>query len=90
MDNGLFRVSSSTNVNNLCGALFKAAIVRKEIMLKVVGAGSLNQAIKAVALCNIHLEAHKVALFICPAFSETETGHKSLELTVIYHDVYTV
>lgn len=45
-----FKVSSKSNPNSIAGAIIGVSNENKEIILVCVGAGAVNQAIKAVAI----------------------------------------
>ena len=69
---GLLKVSSRSNPNAVAGAF--AGVVREQgfVEVQVVGAGALNQAIKAVAIARSMLGAQEVDLVCIPAFAEIE------------------
>jgi stage V sporulation protein S len=69
---GLLKVSSRSNPNAVAGAF--AGVVREQgfVEVQVVGAGALNQAIKAVAIARSMLGVQEVDLVCIPAFAEIE------------------
>lgn len=69
---GLLKVSSRSNPNAVAGAF--AGVVREQgfVEVQVVGAGALNQAIKAVAIARSMLSSQGVDLVCMPAFAEIE------------------
>lgn len=69
---GLLKVSSRSNPNAVAGAF--AGVVREQgfVEVQVVGAGALNQAVKAVAIARSMLGAQDVDLVCIPAFAEIE------------------
>ena len=69
---GLLKVSSRSNPNAVAGAF--AGVVREQgrVEVQVVGAGALNQAVKAVAIARSMLLAQDVDLVCIPAFAEIE------------------
>ena len=69
---GLLKVSSRSNPNAVAGAF--AGVVREHgrVEVQVVGAGALNQAVKAVAIARSMLLAQQVELVCIPAFAEIE------------------
>ena len=69
---GLLKVSSRSNPNAVAGAF--AGVVREQgfVEVQVVGAGALNQAIKAVAIARSMLGEQEVDLVCIPAFAEIE------------------
>lgn len=68
----VLKVSSKSNPNSCAGAL--AGVIRHEgsAELQVVGAGALNQAIKAVAIARGFLAAAGLDLVCLPMFADIE------------------
>ena len=68
----LLKVSSRSNPNAVAGAF--AGVVREQgrVEVQVVGAGALNQAIKAVAIARSMLSTQGVDLVCIPTFAEIE------------------
>ncbi len=68
----LLKVSSRSNPNAVAGAF--AGVVREQgrVEVQVVGAGALNQAIKAVAIARSMLAAQGIDLVCSPSFTEIE------------------
>ncbi len=68
----LLKVSSRSNPNAVAGAF--AGVVREQgrVEVQVVGAGALNQAIKAVAIARSMLATQGIDLVCAPAFAEIE------------------
>lgn len=69
---GLLKVSSRSNPNAVAGAF--AGVIREQgrVEVQVVGAGALNQAVKAVAIARSMLLAQQIELVCIPAFTEIE------------------
>ena len=69
---GLLKVSSRSNPNAVAGAF--AGVVREQgrVEVQVVGAGALNQAIKAVAIARSMLSTQGIDLICVPTFAEIE------------------
>lgn len=74
MDNNvkLLKVSSRTNVGNLTSAILHSIDCGQAVELRCVGAGALNQAVKAVALINVQYTQNKAnkQLSTAPTFFE--------------------
>ncbi|NLX64348.1 MAG: stage V sporulation protein S [Clostridiaceae bacterium] len=70
----LLKVSSKSNPNSVAGAI--AGVVREKGVAEVqsIGAGALNQAIKAVAIARGFLAPLGIELVCIPAFSEITVG----------------
>ncbi|MGI6085292.1 MAG: stage V sporulation protein S [Acetivibrionales bacterium] len=66
----LLKVSSKSNPNSVAGAI--AGVIREKGVAEVqsIGAGALNQAIKAVAIARGFLAPLGIELICIPAFSE--------------------
>lgn len=66
----LLKVSSKSNPNSVAGAI--AGVVREKGVaeLQSIGAGALNQAVKAVAIARGFLAPLGIELICIPAFSE--------------------
>lgn len=66
----LLKVSSKSTPNSVAGAL--AGIVREQgvVEVQVIGAGALNQAIKAVAIARGFVTASGIELVVIPSFSD--------------------
>lgn len=68
----LLKVSSRSNPNAVAGAF--AGVVREKgrVEVQVVGAGALNQAVKAVAIARSMVSAQGIDLICVPSFVEIE------------------
>ena len=64
------KVACSSNVSNVAGAI--SNIMRNQSFLEVstVGAGSLNQAIKAIAIARGFLTPSGIEIYVMPSFKE--------------------
>lgn len=66
----VLKVSSKSNPNSVAGAI--AGMIREKGIAEVqsIGAGALNQAVKAVAIARGFLAPSGIELICIPAFSE--------------------
>ncbi len=66
----LLKVSAKSNPNAVAGAI--AGIIRQNgpVELQVIGAGALNQAIKAIAIARGFVVASGIELVCIPAFQD--------------------
>lgn len=66
----VFKVSSKSQVNAVAGAV--AGAIRKEgkVELQVIGAGAVNQALKAAAIARGYVSPQGVNLICTPAFAD--------------------
>ncbi len=65
-------MSTRSNPNSVAGAM--AGVVRSSggVFVQVVGAGALNQAIKAIAIARGYVAAGGIDLVCVPTFAEVE------------------
>ena len=73
----VLKVSTKSNPNAVAGAL--AGVVRHSgaVEVQVVGAGALNQAVKAVAIARGYLTPSGIDLVCVPTFADIEIGGES-------------
>ncbi len=66
----MLKVSAKSNPNSVAGAL--AGVLKEEgrVEMQAVGAGALNQAIKAIAIARGFVAPHGIDLICIPAFIE--------------------
>ncbi len=68
----VLKVASSSNPNKVAGAL--AGVIRESgrAELQAIGAGAVNQAIKAIAIARGYLAPSGIDLVCVPAFTDVE------------------
>ena len=71
---GTLKVSAKSNPNAVAGALAAAMRERDEAEIQAVGAGAINQAIKAVAIARSYLKGGAFDIVCAPAFIMVEIG----------------
>jgi stage V sporulation protein S len=73
----ILKVSSKSNPNSVAGAM--AGVVRQTgaVEVQVVGAGALNQAIKAVAIARGYVAPSGIDLACIPTFADIEIDGQS-------------
>lgn len=81
----VLKVSSRSNPNAVAGAL--AGVVRQmgSVEVQVIGAGALNQAIKAVAIARGYVAPSGIDLVCIPTFADVEIqgeGRTAIRLSV--------
>ncbi len=69
---GVLKVSAKSNPNSVAGALAAVLREREAAELQAVGAGAINQAIKAVAIARTYLKASNFELSCVPSFIDVE------------------
>ena len=65
---GPLKVSAKSNPNAVAGALAAALRERDSAELQAVGAGAINQAIKAVAIARNYLKGSEIDIVCTPSF----------------------
>lgn len=68
----VLKVSSKSNPNSVAGAL--AGVIREKgsAELQAVGAGAINQAVKAIAIARGFLAPSGINLYFVPSFASIE------------------
>ena len=66
----ILKVSSKSNPNLVAGALAGVITEKREAELQAVGAGAVNQAVKAIAISRGFLAPAGIELVCVPSFSE--------------------
>lgn len=68
----ILKVSAQSQPKSVAGAL--AAVLREKAIaeLQAIGAGAVNQAIKAIAITRGFVAPNGIDLIVIPAFSEVE------------------
>jgi len=86
----MMRAASNSSPNALAGAIAQTVRDGFAVEISTIGAGALNQTIKATAIANIILEPEGVMLFMIPRFEdiiidgENRTVIKSLLLPICH------
>ena len=66
------KVSSKSNPNSVAGALANVFREKGNVEIQAIGAGALNQAIKAIAIARGFVAPSGKNLICIPAFAEVE------------------
>lgn len=66
----VLKVSSNSKPNSVAGALANAFRDKQSVEIQAIGAGSLNQAIKAIAIARGYVAPTGKDLICVPAFSD--------------------
>lgn len=82
----ILKVSSKSNPNSVAGAIVGTIKEEGKAEVQVVGAGALNQAIKAIAIARGFVAPAGMSLICIPAFTEVnmngENDHTAIKLIV--------
>lgn len=66
----ILKVSSKSKPNSVAGALANTLKERNVVEIQAIGAGALNQAIKAIAIARGYVAPTGKDLYCVPAFSD--------------------
>ena len=83
----VLKISSKSNPNSCAGAL--AGVVRQSgaVEVQVVGAGALNQAVKAIAIARGFLTPSGIDLVCVPSFADIEIdGERRTAIRLLIED----
>lgn len=72
----VLKVASSSNPSSVAGALVKNMQEGKDVELLAVGAGAVNQAVKAVAIARGYVSPQGVDITVKPGFEDVEIEGK--------------
>ena len=64
------KVGTKSNPNSVAGALANVFREKKEVEVQAIGAGALNQAIKAIAIARGFLVSSGIDIVVIPSFRE--------------------
>ncbi len=82
----LIKVSKSSNVNAVAGSIASIMREQAQLIVQTVGAGSLNQAVKAIAIARGYLTPSGIELYCYPSFKEVlieKMTKTAIRLTII-------
>jgi len=68
----ILKVSAKSNPNSVAGALAAVLRERANAELQAVGAGAINQAVKAIAIARSYLKGSEIDLSCVPSFIDVE------------------
>jgi stage V sporulation protein S len=69
---GVLKVSAQSNPNSVAGALAGVLREKPAAELQAIGAGAINQAVKAIAIARSYLYPSGVDLVCVPEFTDVE------------------
>lgn len=86
----VLKVATSSSPNSVAGALAGILRERNDVELQAVGAGAINQAVKAIAIARGFLAPSGYDLVFVPAFTEVEIngeGRTAIKLIVFKQNI---
>ncbi len=84
-DKNLIKVSATSRATSVAGAIAKTIREKMHAEVQAIGAGAVNQAVKAIAIAVNYLEDDKIDIRCVPHFTETQIDGS--ERTAIRLDV---
>lgn len=66
------KVATDSKPASVAGALIAALNEDQKVVLQAIGAGAVNQAVKAIAAARIFMTDEKIDLITVPAFADTQ------------------
>lgn len=82
-----FRAASKTDVGKLAGAITEVTRQGDDIVISAVGAGAVNQAVKAVAKARGYLAPTGVNIVIVPSFKNFDDDEVGEERTAMVMEI---
>ena len=67
----VIKVSAKSNVNSVAESITKSLEENKTVEVTAIGAGALNQAVKAAAISRSHVASKGYDLIVRPGFGDT-------------------
>lgn len=80
------KCKTSTDANKLAGSIHSTYLDNSEvpIIIRVIGAGALNQAIKAIIISNKYFVKNGIVVGLRPSFCDVENNVTAIDLRVIF------
>lgn len=78
------RVAARTPTNDLASAIAHAIYAKGEVRLRAIGAGAVNQSVKALAIAQGHVAQRGLTLVNRPGFLNIELGGEDRTAIVFY------
>ena len=72
----ILKVSSKSNPNSVAGALANILKERDTVEIQAIGAGALNQSVKAIIICRGFLAPSGKNLVCAPAFADIKIDNE--------------
>ena len=69
MNNEMLKVSSKSNPNSVAGAIAGIIAEKGKVELQAIGAGAINQVVKAIAIARGYIAPLGIDLITIPAFA---------------------
>lgn len=83
----VLRCKSSTDANKLAGSIYSTyqEDSTAQVVIRVIGAGSLNQAVKAAIISNKFFAKKGIVVDLRPSFQDAFENMTAIELKVLFN-----
>lgn len=84
-ENNIIKVSSKSTPNKVAGYIAMAIKDQEEVQLQMIGAGAVNQSVKALAIARRFVKQQGIDLACLPSFEDLDVGGREttgMKLTV--------
>jgi len=81
-DDAILRVSASSNPQAVASAIAHAIYEKGSCKIRAVGAGPVNQAVKAIAIASGYTAPRGISLVCVPGFQSVEINGESISAIV--------
>ena len=75
-DESILRVKASSNPQSLASAIAHATYDKKKVVLRAIGAGAVNQAVKACAIARGYVAPRGMDISVRPGFTTVQMHDK--------------
>ena len=82
-ENEPLRVAANSNPQQVASAIAHAIYEKRQVPLRAVGAGAVNQAVKAVAIASGYVAPRGLRLAMIPGFSSIESHDGQISAIVL-------
>lgn len=83
----VLRVKNTSSANSLASAISHGIYDNQEVYLRAIGAGAVNQAVKAIAIARSFVAARAIDLHCIPGFATVE-GRDAKDISAIVFRVF--
>ena len=83
----ILRVKNNSSASSLASAISHGIYDGQEVVLRAIGAGSVNQAVKAIAIARSYVAPRAIDLHCIPGFATVE-GKDDREISAIVFKVF--
>lgn len=80
MESNILKISTQSNPASVAGAITELLKTHNEVVLKAIGAGAVNQSVKAIAVARGYVAPSGMNLVCIPAFDETNIDGETKSL----------